>query len=185
MNPLYINGVPGTHLYNEVHINVIDDVIFKVYRYHTNEGHKDDIIHKYLYLIGGVSFSEAPLVYVCSGFVGDKLVSIGIAGVYDINTYKRTSQCYLGANGDRLLWIDNLISLKRGCGSAMLTILEKYLKQHVDICPRKNIYIFAYKHLDLFYTKNGYVKIQTLPYNIDKKPPFTYLDEYIWYCKPI
>lgn len=109
------------------------------------------------------------LTYVCYISTNDKVVAFGSATYFggdenyyvdsDDDVYTEKQQSFWK------LWVEGLISIKKGCGSAVLKELEAWLSRMAEEhkVEKKVINIMSVEESVGFYEENGYVECYTGP----------------------
>lgn len=107
-------------------------------------------------------------------------------GIYKEETTGRCSQWSFGENKERLVWIDIVVSIKKGVGRKLLQELEKTVKA-LKFGKRQNIYVLSTFKAAEFYRKCGFTAINTPNNEDDEDYPGVFLGEAngCWFAKPL
>lgn len=115
-----------------------------------------DITHLLKIKNSYVKAAEGDIIYVSYVIEDDKIVAFGSAGYYKDDNY-------YGKNKTRQLWIEGMVSTSKGCGSIILSELEKALETLADLhsVKYKIINVMSVDESVAFYENNGYVECNT------------------------
>lgn len=103
-----------------------------------------------------VRAAKGDIIYVSYVIENENVVAFGSAGYYIHDNY-------YGKNTSRQLWIEGLVSTLKGCGSIVLSELERELTNlaYVYNITHKIINVMSVDESIGFYEHNGYVECKT------------------------